>query len=124
MPSCSLSDVIFSGILIFNSSAAKVVISSVDAGLSSDILKRDIIFSENCVSSKAIEISNNLKKGQIHFLENLRFYNEETKNDDKFSYKAFFKFFVKKFAVPSAVLSATFPVKPSVTITFDSPFVI
>tara|TARA_B100000945_G_scaffold289655_1_gene262867 strand:+ start:84 stop:1256 length:1173 start_codon:yes stop_codon:yes gene_type:complete len=51
------------------------------------ILKRDIIFSENCISSKAIEISKNLKSGQIHFLENLRFYKEEINNDDKFSNK-------------------------------------
>ena len=41
-----------------------------------------------------------------------------------FSDNAFFKFFVKNSAVPSAVLRATFPVKPSVTITLLSPLVI
>ena len=43
---------------------------------------------------------------------------------NKFSDKVFFRVFVKKLAVPSAVFNAIFPVNPSVTITFESPFVI
>ena len=38
--------------------------------------------------------------------------------------KTCFKLSVKKFAVPSAVFRAIFPVNPSVTITLDLPSVI
>ena len=39
-----------------------------------------------------------------------------------FSVSDFFRFLVINLAVPSAVFKAMFPVKPSVIITFDSPF--
>ena len=46
-----------------------------------------IFFSDDCVSPESIKISKNLKEGEIHILENLRFYDEETCNDDSFSNK-------------------------------------
>ena len=49
-------------------------------------------------------------------------------NNDIFEYKFCvrdsFKVSVKNFAVPSAVFKAIFPVKPSVTMTFEFPSVI
>ena len=44
--------------------------------------------------------------------------------ENKFSDSDFFNVLVRKFAVPSAVFNATLPVKPSVTIIFESPLVI
>ena len=46
-----------------------------------------IFFSDDCVSPESIKISEDLKDGEIHILENLRFYEEETCNDDSFSNK-------------------------------------
>ena len=44
-----------------------------------------IKFSEDCISSDSIDTSIGLKPGEIHLLENLRFYNEEIENDKEFS---------------------------------------
>ena len=52
-----------------------------------DLLGLDIQFSNNCISKESFEMSRNLKSGEILLLENLRFYNEETSNDDEFSEK-------------------------------------
>jgi phosphoglycerate kinase len=46
-----------------------------------------MFFSEDCVSPESIKISKDLKQSEIHILENLRFYDEETCNDDSFSNK-------------------------------------
>ena len=46
-----------------------------------------IYFSSDCISDKAISISKNLKSGEIHLLENLRFHNEELNCDKDFSRK-------------------------------------
>ena len=43
---------------------------------------------------------------------------------NKFSVSVVLKLLVMNFAVPSAVFKAIFPVNPSVTITFTSPFII
>ena len=51
------------------------------------LLNINIVFSDNCISSEAIKISQSLKPNQIHLLENLRFYKEEVDNDDKFACK-------------------------------------
>ncbi len=48
---------------------------------------KKIFFSEDCVSPESIKISKNLKQSEIHILENLRFYEQETYNDDSFSNK-------------------------------------
>jgi len=47
--------------------------------------KKKILFSNDCISKESIEISKTLKSGEIHMLENLRFYDEERNNDDIFS---------------------------------------
>ncbi|MCH7575897.1 MAG: phosphoglycerate kinase [Candidatus Marinimicrobia bacterium] len=49
------------------------------------LLDHDVIFSQDCVSDQAISVSKKLKPGQIHLLENLRFYTGEEANDDEFS---------------------------------------
>jgi 3-phosphoglycerate kinase len=46
-----------------------------------------IHFSDNCVSSKAIEFSKNMLPKEIHLLENLRFHKKECQNDKEFSRK-------------------------------------
>ncbi len=51
------------------------------------LLEIPIKFSEDCVSQDAIDTSLSLKAGEIHLLENLRFYKEEQDNDLEFSSK-------------------------------------
>tara|TARA_B100000927_G_scaffold290072_1_gene288020 strand:+ start:5909 stop:7108 length:1200 start_codon:yes stop_codon:yes gene_type:complete len=50
-----------------------------------ELLEMPIKFSEDCISDDAIDVSRNLKDGEIHLLENLRFHEGETKNDSHFS---------------------------------------
>ncbi len=47
----------------------------------------NVFFSDDCISDKALNTSKNLKSGQIHLLENLRFYKEEEKGDATFAKK-------------------------------------
>ena len=49
--------------------------------------KNKIYFSDDCISSESIDTSKSLKPGQIHLLENLRFYKQETDNNKEFSKK-------------------------------------
>ena len=49
------------------------------------LLEMPIKFSEDCISVDSIDTSIGLKPGEIHLLENLRFYNEEIENDKEFS---------------------------------------
>ena len=49
------------------------------------MLEIPIKFSEDCISQDAIDTSLSLKAGEIHLLENLRFYKEEQDNDLEFS---------------------------------------
>ena len=49
------------------------------------LLQMPIKFSEDCISQDALDVSLGLKPGEIHLLENLRFYKEEEANDDEFS---------------------------------------
>ena len=51
------------------------------------LLEMPIKFSANCISTDAIDTSISLKTGEIHLLENLRFYSEEEDNDTEFSSK-------------------------------------
>ncbi len=51
------------------------------------MLEIPIKFSEDCVSQDAIDTSLSLKAGEIHLLENLRFYKQEQDNDPEFSRK-------------------------------------
>ena len=50
-----------------------------------DLLQMPIKFSEDCISQDALDVSFGLKPGEIHLLENLRFYEQEEANDDDFS---------------------------------------
>ena len=50
-----------------------------------ELLEMPIKFSHDCVSEDAINVSHNLQPGEVHLLENLRFYNEEANNDSQFS---------------------------------------
>ena len=52
-----------------------------------ELLEMPIKFSDDCISEDAIDVSRNLKDGEIHLLENLRFYNEEAQNDFEFASK-------------------------------------
>ncbi len=47
----------------------------------SGLLKKDIIFVDDCVGEKAVPTVNSMKAGDIVLLENLRFYPGEDKND-------------------------------------------
>ena len=49
------------------------------------MLEIPIKFSEDCISQDAIDTSLSLKQGEVHLLENLRFYKEEQDNDPEFS---------------------------------------
>jgi len=52
-----------------------------------DCLEMPIKFSSDCISEDAHDVTLGLKPGEIHMLENLRFYDEEVKNDYDFSVK-------------------------------------
>jgi len=49
------------------------------------LLEMPIKFSDNCISTDAIDTSLSLKPGEIHLLENLRFHIGEKTNDPEFS---------------------------------------
>ena len=49
------------------------------------LLEMPIKFSEDCISSNAVDTSIGLKPGEIHLLENLRFHREEVENNQQFS---------------------------------------
>ena len=51
------------------------------------LLDLDIFFTNDCLSAEAFATSKKLKPGQIHLLENLRFYDGEEANDPEFSKK-------------------------------------
>ena len=50
-----------------------------------EMFENDIYFSDDCISSNAINFSNELIPGEIHLLENLRFYRQEKNNDVEFA---------------------------------------
>ena len=49
------------------------------------LLEMPIKFSHDCISNDALDTSLGLKPGEIHLLENLRFYKQEKQNDSEFS---------------------------------------
>ncbi len=49
------------------------------------LLRHDIIFSQDCISDEAIEVSRQLGPGDVHLLENLRFHSEEEANEPNFA---------------------------------------
>jgi len=50
-----------------------------------ELLEMPIKFSDDCISEDARDVSLGLRPGEIHLLENLRFHNEETDNEEGFS---------------------------------------
>jgi phosphoglycerate kinase len=52
-----------------------------------NLLKKEVVFLEDCISEKSFQTTSNLKPGQIALLENLRFYKEEKKGDVSFAAK-------------------------------------
>lgn len=53
----------------------------------SRVLNKGVYFSDDCISEDTKSIVGELKDGDILLLENLRFYNEEEKNDTEFAKK-------------------------------------
>ena len=51
-----------------------------------DILDKEVMFSNDCISDDAVELSQQMKPGEVHLLENLRFHKGETDNDPSFSW--------------------------------------
>lgn len=46
-----------------------------------------VLFADDCIGQSAIDMSSNLKPGEVLLLENLRFYKEEEKGDEQFAEK-------------------------------------
>ena len=51
-----------------------------------DILGQEVMFSNDCISDDAVELSQQMQPGEVHLLENLRFHKGETENDPSFSW--------------------------------------
>ena len=49
------------------------------------LLNRDILFSQDCISDQAVQVSRSLQPGAVHLLENLRFHPQEEANEAGFS---------------------------------------
>ncbi len=47
----------------------------------------EVQFADDCIGEQAVEKAKKLKAGEVLLLENLRFYNEETKGDEAFAQK-------------------------------------
>jgi len=52
-----------------------------------ELLNREVMFVDDCVSNEAFAISKNIKSQEVLLLENLRFHREEEENNDAFSKK-------------------------------------
>ncbi len=50
-----------------------------------ELLKKDVVFLEDCVGKEVEEKTRNARPGDVLLLENLRFYAEEEKNDEGFA---------------------------------------
>jgi len=53
----------------------------------SEVLKCSVKFADDCIGSSAVDLSANLRPGEVLLLENLRFYKEEEKGDAAFAGK-------------------------------------
>jgi len=51
----------------------------------SQLIKKNVLFTDDCIGLKVSSMVSQLNNGQILLLENLRFHNEEKSNDKKFS---------------------------------------
>jgi phosphoglycerate kinase len=57
------------------------------AGRLSELIEKPVQFADDCIGEDAYKMSADLKSGEILLLENLRYYKEETDNDDPFAEK-------------------------------------
>ncbi|WP_343125000.1 phosphoglycerate kinase [Desulfurobacterium atlanticum] len=53
----------------------------------SRLLEKDVFFVPDCIGEEVKSAIENLKEGEVALLENVRFYPEETKNDEEFAKK-------------------------------------
>lgn len=53
----------------------------------SDLLKKPVLFVDDCIGEKASRAASSLRPGEVLLLENLRFYKEEEKGDEGFAEK-------------------------------------
>jgi phosphoglycerate kinase len=53
----------------------------------SQLLDKDVVFAEDCIGPEASNVVDKLQPGEIVLLENLRFHEEEKKNDSEFASK-------------------------------------
>ena len=53
----------------------------------SELLGKEVQFADDCIGDKAMELSKNLKPGEVLLLENLRFYKDEENGDESFAEK-------------------------------------
>jgi 3-phosphoglycerate kinase len=51
----------------------------------SELLKQPVLFLPDCIGKEIVDATRQLGDGEVALLENLRFYNEETDNDENFS---------------------------------------
>lgn len=51
----------------------------------SELLGKEVKYAEDCVGEAASKVAADLKPGEVLLLENLRYHNEETKNDPEFA---------------------------------------
>ncbi len=60
---------------------------SVVAEYLSNVLNKPVLFSDDCIGEDNVNVTNEMKEGDVLLLENLRFYKEEEKNDPVFAEK-------------------------------------
>ena len=53
----------------------------------SKLLKKEVLFAEDCIGEATLNLKNSLKAGDVLLLNNLRFYDEEKKGDKEFAKK-------------------------------------
>ena len=49
--------------------------------------RTNVLFADDCIGERALELSKDMKPGEVLLLENLRFYKEEEKGDEAFAQK-------------------------------------
>jgi phosphoglycerate kinase len=70
------------GSIAYNKHSLKHTVGTIES-----LLKKQVIFVDDCMSEAAQTAAKNLKPGEVLLLENLRFYKEEEKGDAAFAQK-------------------------------------
>ena len=63
----------------------KFSLKHVISSLKQHLPQANVVFADDCIGGKTLELKKNLRPGDILLLENLRFYPGETKGDEEFS---------------------------------------